>query len=108
MSLRLSFRSCRRSAGLTREELDDEFDSRDTRSVSDFSDKPVLVPNELADTAEVGSVSSSLDSSCRSKRSLIQPCGPSVDLRDSDVRVVCGLVDSIAADETGGVNGGST
>jgi hypothetical protein len=105
--MRLSFLSCLRSARLTvsREEPEeDELDSKETLSVT-FSCEAVLVAKELAEMAEVGSFSSSLEASCKSKRSLIQPCGPSLGLWDRDDRWVCGLG---ASTERGGVSGGST
>jgi hypothetical protein len=82
ISMSVSIRNCLRSARLTEsceEPEADELDSKETLSVT-FSDEAMLVAKELPETAEVGSFSSSLESSCKSNRSLIQPCGPAVGL----------------------------
>jgi hypothetical protein len=56
----------------------------------------------------VGIVSSSLESSGISNRSLIQVCGFSEDLSDKEVRPCSGLVGSEVAIDKGGDNGAST
>lgn len=79
--------------------------------LSAFVEYPLLVANELvAETADVGIVSSSLSGSDRSNRSLIHdPCECSDGLSDNDDRPSSGLAGSeLVTMDKGGDNGGST